>query len=127
MDLKKRINRYLIGVGLGILLSIAFFGNRNWTGWMPGNRVLDRLRATYVSDARGNCLLSCHGLGHSKLEEILSRGKVDFKASDTRSQPLVYVVGEKADNGYSFRFEANESEAHLIGIEKSGGPSCQCP
>jgi|GEM_PF-7076300 len=127
MNLKQRINRYLIGVGLGIVLSIAFFGQRNWTGWMPGNRVLDRLAATYTPDSKGKCLMECHKVSHSDLETLLGSGKVEFDLSNAKSEPKLYAVKHAKRKDLIVWFEAAGENARVTRIQSGGNPKCACP
>lgn len=127
MNLKQRINRYLIGLGLGIVLSIAFFGQRNWTGWMPGNRVLDRLVATYKPDTKGNCLLDCHSVAHSDLEALLGSGKVEFEKSETKTEIKTYVVRHSKKEALMVHFRADGEVSTIVNIESQRQPQCDCP
>ena len=80
-----RLKYYLIGVGLGILLVMAIFKDRNLTEWTPKNQVFKELNEKdLVIDDLNKCKFSCIEMNEELLiKEFISKGKVNFSASNT--------------------------------------------
>ena len=52
MKFQQRLNRYLLGVALGLILVFVMFNGRDWLGWLPQNQVRKRIAATFQTPAR---------------------------------------------------------------------------
>lgn len=98
MNFLNRLKYYLIGVGLGILLVLAIFKDRNVTSWTPQNRVLRRIQAQPLElNDTASCLLSCIGQDTVYVKSILENADVNFDKSDVRNGQKSYVI-EVADS-----------------------------
>lgn len=94
----------MIGVALGVLVSIFFFRNRG-CGWLPQNRVLDKINSSVIlrSDSI-DCVLKCHKITDEDVFFLLRDGDVVFKESNTQVEPKLYVIeGQRKADGSSFK------------------------
>lgn len=125
MNFNQRLLRYLIGVMIGLLIVYALFGDRNWTGWTPGNRVLKELReGSLHKSERAQCQMDCLGISDAAVKTMLTTGKVSFSESNARSTPRVYVV---KNDLLQMTFELSDSSAHLISARLLDNPNgCPC-
>lgn len=126
LNFKQRLFRYLIGVFIGLLLVYAFFGTRDWTSWTPGNRVLELLSHSEVriSDM-ARCQLKCAGRSIGHVVNAVSAGDVLFRESETKGDPIHYVVQSEWDPEIKFTFETSDSVATLVKVSKEG-LDCPC-
>ena len=127
LTFKQRLARYLIGVGIGLVLVYAFFGSRDWLGWTPGNRVLELLQHSQLEvSSPAVCQLKCTGLNEAGITWMIQDGKVLFGESRTREQPLLYVLRDPHDERIKMTFETRDSLAILVKVTREGF-SCDCP
>lgn len=102
MNFKQRLLRYGIGVFLGVLISLYFFGGRGCGDWMPTSRIkADIQRGGIVPDEKTRCELHCVGMSVEDLELLVLNGTVNVGASSPRETPRSYrfVLGASAENG----------------------------
>lgn len=93
MNLKQRVLRYLIGLGIGCALVFFMFPHYNWLGWTPNNTLMTQIRESkFDISERGNCFLNCTMTSMEQVQAIRYAGKVDFGKSDTHSNPKKYRV-----------------------------------
>ena len=95
---------YAVGLGLGLVLSYAFFGDRYPT-WLPGSIVLEDLLEfkTSYSD-KAICNMECRNISKDGIREMLTRGDVLFSESETRAKPCPsYVIEGETDAGRLLR------------------------
>jgi len=130
MNLRQRLFRYLTGVLIGLLFVFFFFGNRSCTDWMPNKRVLKRLSETeLIVSRKARCQMDCMQLNDEDIRFIISNGNVDFKASDTESIPLRYILDVQRDENKSYRMEfiAADSTSTLDEVSLKGfSGNCNC-
>lgn len=117
----------MIGVSLGILLSVFFFRNRG-CGWLPQNRVLNSIANSVIlrSDSV-KCVMACHGISDEDVFVMLQHGDVMFKESNTQVTPKMYVIeGEKVSDGKSFKlaFLLRDSTTVIDAVVSS--EKCDC-
>ncbi len=86
MKFNKRLRVYLIGVGIGVLLSFIIFDGRGCE-WLPSNRVLDAIQnSKIVISERDNCIANCEGVSADMIYKLIESGDVDFGESDVRDR-----------------------------------------
>ena len=71
----RRFFLYLIGVGLGVIVSIFFFGDRNIEfSYLPNARTLKHLRGqAFQFSEKALCQLNCISMTESSFEQIFLR------------------------------------------------------
>ena len=84
MNFLNRLKYYLIGVGLGILLVLAIFKDRNLTAWTPQNQVLKHLDNVMIITEIASCQMYCLKIDPAEVQSVISNGKVNFSDSDVR-------------------------------------------
>jgi len=130
MSFWRRFRLYLLGVGLGLILVMIFFGSRDWTSWTPESRVLTAIDSSSVSISdRANCQLKCLNLDQAKLLEIQAQAKVDFSESNAKAKPCpVYRLDSRfEERDYQLIWEVCESaeKVQLLNLIKVGH-TCAC-
>lgn len=89
MDLKRRLQLYLIGLILGGLMAWGFFGNRlSNTAWMPEDRIKLRLKSTLLK-------------AHPNAEAQMARWPTDLnavRASIDSAEVLIFKLKYSINN-----------------------------
>lgn len=106
MTFWRRFRLYLVGVGLGLLLSWIFFARGERPSWTPEGRVLLTIDSSqqYFSQ-RAECQLKCLEISAEDLSQIQNVAEVNFKESNTRKEPCPV---------YHMKSEFKEDELQLI-------------
>lgn len=109
---------------------VFFFGDHDWLGWTPKQRILFKLRETKqpYSDV-ATCLLDCYSLSDADVDSILLHGKVLLNESNPQLVPRKYVVQshEELDNNVKLTFTSSDSLAFLINVNSLNPDiSCSC-
>lgn len=130
MSFWRRFRLYLLGVGLGLILVMIFFGSRDWTSWTPESRVLTAIDSSSVElSERAKCQLRCLNLEQADLTKIQANGKVDFSESNVEAKPCpVYRINSRfKERDYQLIWEVCESaeEVQLLNLIKLGH-TCNC-
>jgi hypothetical protein len=126
LNFKQRLVRYLIGVLIGLLLVYAFFGTRDWTGWTPENRVRELFVNSEIRITdKARCELKCCGRSIGHVVNAIATGDVLFSESETKGDPLFYVVQSSFDKEIKFTFQTKDSIATLVKVVKPG-VTCPC-
>lgn len=95
MTFFQRLKRYMVGVGLGILLSIFFFQDRAslLTSWLPANRVKTAIiEMPWQQDSTLTCLLNCMETTEDAIKKAVDGGEVLFDESQVKVMPKRYVI-----------------------------------
>ena len=129
MNFKQRLLRYLIGFGIGIMISLFFFGDKLhlFTSWLPSNVVKSRLVDSYWDvSPRSTCLLACIEMDVPEFKSQIVSGEVDFKGSLTEGEQKEYeLVFPESDLLRSARFAVKDSSARILDIRAV--KNCDCP
>ena len=124
----RRIFLYLVGVGLGIVASIMFFGDRDIDfSYFPNARTVKHLRAQNFSISdKAMCQLTCLGLNASSLEKVFKDGDldVDFGASDVDGMCRTYRIEIEEQSFSSFMLDDCDSLSNVLSLEIVGCTSC---
>ncbi len=123
----RRIFLYLVGVGLGIVASIMFFGDRDIDfSYFPNARTVKHLRAqSFDISEKAMCQLTCLGLNASSLEKVFKDGDldVDFGASDVDGMCRTYRIEVENHSYVSFMLDDCDSLSMVLSLESS---ACVC-
>jgi len=104
MAFLKRLGFYLFGLAIGLVFLAVFFKNKTAeTGvefcYFPNCRTLKDIRSkplSYSDDVKE--LINGNQLDSVKIAYFLREGKVDFKKSDTKSNPCsTYIIEVEFD------------------------------
>ncbi len=117
----RRIFLYLVGVGLGIVASMMFFGDRDIDfSYLPNARTVKHLRSQDFSiSEKAMCQLTCLGLNASSLKKVFMDGDldVDFGSSDVDGMCKTYRI-EVEDQSYtSFILDNCDSLSNVLSLE----------
>ena len=136
MKFQQRLNRYLLGVALGLILVFVMFNGRDWLGWLPQNQVRKRIAAAELSWSDQNfCKLQCYGFSNASLIEMAEKSDVLFSESLVDNEPKEYQL-EHLENGGITRLRFKflplgtnvKPPVEVIGVEQTGsGKTCDCP
>jgi len=111
MSFLKRLGFYLIGLSIGLIFLVIFLKNKaEETGtsfcYFPNCRVLKELRAKPQKYSTSFQQLMDNGrIDSLGIENFLTEGDIDFRNSDTKSEPC---------KTYRIQGLLNENEAVLI-------------
>lgn len=126
MAFLKRLGWYLVGLSIGLVFLVFFLKKKTQdTGlefcYLPNCRVLKDLRSKPMS-------LSDRALGQMEAEKLDSLsvksffrdGDVDFKKSDTRSEPCktYHISNEIGENVYLMQVKSCEGEVVVQTLER---------
>lgn len=103
----KRLRLYMIGLGLGTVLSIAIFGKGcSNMEWAPAGRVRLRMHSTLVrSTATAQQELGALGITLEQVRASMDSAEVDFGASKRTDDSLYYHITSTLD-GRKYRLIA---------------------
>ncbi|MBE14826.1 MAG: hypothetical protein ABNH00_00695 [Dokdonia sp.] len=124
MKLIQRLGYYLGGFSIGLIILAFFFsGKRTSCAYFPEDRVLKNigLKEHRYSDQAEQKRLSL-ALDTTAINLIISKGDVDFGASQTRKKPCgIYEVIAETDSGKPLYFSIENCEkiATILEIKSS--------
>ena len=128
MTFFKRLRIYLIGVGLGLVLTFFMFRERGCE-WTPENRVLQMISTSQilVSDSV-RCVMKANDISDADIFDLIQKGDVLFSESITDSVPRVYVLQGKSQAGSDFKImfsiQKDTALASIIGVPEGKRGSC---
>ena len=128
MNFKQRLFRYLIGVTIGILISLVFFRDKLgvFTSWFPDNVVKSRLEDSYWSlSPQSACLLDCLNMDVKAFKAFTQQGDIDFEGSKTKGKTKEYRLVFDSEEVSSARFAVKDSSTTIIDIATA--KPCDCP
>lgn len=123
MGFLQRLVYYLLGAGMGVILVIFMFGNRDiQCNYFPNARVLSELRGKHLDvppSARQQ--MKNLNLPDSALVIALERGDVDFERSAPRREPCnqYLIVMEEPPRHYELRVENCDTVVEVLGVKKA--------
>ncbi|MEQ8909192.1 MAG: hypothetical protein RIC95_08365 [Vicingaceae bacterium] len=130
MGFWRRFRLFLIGVGLGLILVMVFFGSRDWTSWTPESRVLTAIDSSEVRiSERAECQLACLELNEERFTKLKAASSVNFKESNVKADPCpVYrLESSMEERDYQLFWEVCEGKekVKLLSVVKIG-QECNC-
>ena len=124
----RRFFLYLLGVGLGVIVSIFFFGDRDIEfSYFPNARTLKHLRSQeFRCSEKALCQLNCLSMTQSSFEEIFYNTDldVDFGGSNVREKCRRYLIEVAGQKFSEFQIYDCDSISTLINIDFT---DCKCP
>lgn len=133
MNLSQRVNRFLIGILIGVLLSIVFFSDRGCSSWVPENMVLGQLKSYYTQpDSTVACRMDCLDITEFELADLFENGDVRISESQPRATPRKYkIYATRRDDVEYYIIAAINLQPDLSRIIEVGlvesEPECDCP
>lgn len=128
----RRFLIYSIGFLFGcVLVYQTMYKNTDrdfYGGWLPDGRVLKKIDQNLDRNQESyQCILTCHELFDSDIDEVLQKGDVRFAESDTKREPKLYVVDAVLESGKELKltFEMNMESCELKTII-SPDKTCNC-
>ena len=123
----RRFFIYLIGVGLGVIVSIFFFGDRDIEfSYLPNARTLKHLRGqAFQFSEKALCQLNCISMTESSFEQIFSDTDldVDFGGSDVGGKCRTYLIEVAGQKFSKFNVDDCDSTSTLLNIDVT---DCKC-
>jgi len=123
----RRFFLYLIGVGLGVIVSIFFFGDRDIEfSYLPNARTLKHLRGqAFQFSEKALCQLNCISMTESSFELIFydTDLDVDFGGSDVGGKCRTYLIEVTGQKFSKFNVDDCDSTSTLLNIDVT---DCKC-
>ena len=123
----RRFFLYLIGVGLGVIVSIFFFGDRDIEfSYLPNARTLKHLRGqAFQFSEKALCQLNCINMTESSFEQIFydTDLDVDFGGSDVGGKCRTYLIEVTGQKFSKFNIDDCHSTSTLLNIDVT---DCKC-
>jgi hypothetical protein len=124
MTFSQRFTRYLLGVGIGLIVVYFMFPKYDWLGWLPQKQVMQSIReAEFYLSGSAQCKMECLGIGNEQIQLARNEGRVEFSESDVKRTPKLYHLEY---GNLDFKVELTDSTATLIDI-LSAEKTCSCP
>ena len=121
----QRLVYYLLGAGMGVIMVIFMFGNRDLQcNYFPNARVLSELRGKHLTiPSAAQQQIEDLNLPDSALVMALERGEVDFDRSEARREPCnrYLIVMEEEDPPYEFRVENCDTIVEVLEVAAAKG------
>ena len=123
----RRFFLYLIGVGLGVIVSIFFFGDRDIEfSYLPNARTLKHLRGqAFQFSEKALCQLNCINMTESSFEQIFygTDLDLDFGGSDVGGKCRTYLIEVTGQKFSKFNVDDCDSTSTLLNIDVI---DCKC-
>ena len=123
----RRFFLYLIGVGLGVIVSIFFFGDRDIEfSYLPNARTLKHLRGqAFKFSEKALCQLNCISMTESSFEQVFydTDLDVDFTGSDVGGKCRTYLIEVTGEKFSKFKVDDCDSTSTLLNIDVT---DCKC-
>ena len=123
----RRFLLYLIGVGLGVIVSIFFFGDRDIEfSYLPNARTLKHLRGqAFQFSEKALCQLDCISITERSFEQMFydTDLDVDFGGSDLDGKCRTYLIEVSGQNFSKFYVDDCDSTSTLLNIDVT---DCRC-
>lgn len=98
MSFIRRLSFYFVGVGIGLLFVLLFFGPERtyqfFLGWLPKAEIKKEVaRRTFIPTEDTLLLnqLACYGIDEHIIYESIQEGQIDLSKSETRKTPKKYL------------------------------------
>ena len=123
----RRFFLYLIGLGLGVIVSIFFFGDRDIEfSYLPNARTLKHLRGqAFQFSEKALCQLDCISMTESSFKQMFydTDLDVDFSGSDVGGKCRTYLIEVAGQKFSKFNVDDCDSTSTLLNIDVT---DCRC-
>ena len=128
MNFMQRLGRYMVGLFMGTLLALFFFGQRSCTQWLPNVQVREFLgEPGLMGDDRTRCLMQCGALSMADLRTILEEGDIEYSKSDVRNEQGTGKFYRISQKGQSAEFVITDSTTTVRSVVWNEAPDpCNC-
>ncbi|HYG52356.1 MAG TPA: DUF4258 domain-containing protein [Flavobacteriales bacterium] len=125
MNFGRRLQYYLIGFGMGLVVCFVMFGQRG-CDWTPGNRVLKQIATSQILITDSvKCVMQENGISDDDVFQLLNNGDVIFSESKTHQVPKEYII-ENAEGKFKIRFLVrNDTVSVIHGVANSKKTTCK--
>lgn len=118
MNFGNRLKYYMLGIGLGVIISYMFFGNRSCGAWLPGNRIKAAiLDFEWFSNDKIDCQLTNLQFSADSLVSFVENSSVNLNKSNTESDPRIYSLTQN-NNELFFAVSFTDSSAYVSSFGK---------
>lgn len=126
MNFLNRLSKYLIGVMIGLGITVVMFNERGCMDWLPKNQIRKDIAVRgIVPSEESECRLECHGLTVSDLADLARLGDVNISESDPRGTPRKYKI-EGESNILSAIYILTDSSSTVVDINFADSKECNC-
>jgi len=128
MNFTQRLWRYLVGIFIGTLLALFFFGQRSCTQWLPNVQVREFLgEPGLMGDERTRCLIQCGAVTMADLRVILEDGDIEYGESDVRNEQGTGKFYRISTQGHSAEFVVTDSTTTVRSVVwEVNTAACNC-
>lgn len=125
MSFWRRVRLYILGIGIGSLMVLFLFGDRGCGGWLPGNRVKTSImESLFETSEYTDCKLTCNEFTKEKIQDIIVKGTVLFKESNTKSDPREYKL-QYEETSLTFAVPTDsESPVYILDVFEKDCAAC---
>ncbi len=129
MTFIQRLWRYMIGLLIGTLLALFFFGSRSCMQWLPNPQVRQFLgEAGLMGDERTRCLMQCGAVSMADLRRLLEEGDIAYGDSDVRDEQGTGKFYLIRGDGRAAEFVVTDSTTAVRALQLETLPAgCDCP
>lgn len=94
MDLKRRLQLYLVGLIIGGIAAYFFYGDRlTNSAWTPQEKIKQRLRSTLIkASPKAEIELQARALDLGQVRASLDKATIDLKSTKRTDDSLYYAV-----------------------------------
>ena len=128
MTFTQRLWRYMMGLFMGTLLALFFFGSRSCSQWLPNEQVRRFLgEPGMVGDERTRCLMKCGAVTMADLRSLLEDGRIRYGQSDVRNEEGTGKFYRIEGDARSAEYVLTDSTTTVRNVELSTVSSeCEC-
>lgn len=115
----RRFGLYFIGVFLGLLLVVVFFGKRLEVlkAWLPQPRIKTEVLDKMAPEKLPLCFTTSQaGSGFESFISYIENAHVDFSSLERKGEDRIYKIYEKKDGDNYLQLALNDSTCTLISV-----------
>lgn len=119
----RRFGLYFIGVFLGLLLVVVFFGKRLdvLKAWLPQPRIKTEVLDKMSPEKLPQCFTAANaGNNFEAFVKYIENAHVDFTSLERKGDDRLYKIYEEEDGKNYIKLALNDSTCTLINVLHSG-------